>query len=319
MPVAALSLNGIDALARHHWSWIGESFLHVSILQEWGERTLSERISDQYSSEIPRAFRMINLMLESRSRITLCDEDAFRERAYLPDPGRSVRLMAKRELLVMQGFDSRLRSMSEEYGHGNRGEIAEILSEAIASRSEYMAWLRDRIESLTEASERLCRVPDDLAWKPLNSFLIQLMHAIDETSIHMLVLRHQNQLGEAERSWQHSYEYMLLAVEIARFLGRREWALDLSDKTMIDQIRRPRIGETIPEILQISRERQSDLEAFAKYVTDQRYSGPDIARGDSETEALIQKLASRVSTFSNRARVSGPSMEAMLDRYRYLL
>ncbi|MEE3325705.1 MAG: hypothetical protein VX252_00045 [Myxococcota bacterium] len=316
MPVAACSLSGLDALARHHWSWISESFLHVSLLEEWGERALSGRIADQYESEIPRAFRLIELMLESKSRITLGGEGA-RRGSDLPEPGRSVSLMAARELFVMRSADDHLRSMAEEYDGEDRGEVAEILNEAIANRAEYVAWLAERTETWADASPRLCRISDDPAWLPLSRLLLQLLDAIDETSVHMLVLRHAKQMDEAEQNLQGSYEYMLLAVEIARYFGRQEWAIDFHDKAMAGEISRSRIGSTVSQVRRINRERRTDLKGLAARMIEPGSSDSDVFRGDSEALALMQDLARRISTMSDSVRVSGSTMEAMMGRYLY--
>ena len=70
-PQERLVLHALDVLARHQMSWICESFVHVLTLREWGERTLSDRINDEYLREVPRAFRAIELILELGGRVDL--------------------------------------------------------------------------------------------------------------------------------------------------------------------------------------------------------------------------------------------------------
>lgn len=316
MSAPAVSSAGLDALARHHWSWISESFLHVSILEEWGEQTLSGRITAQYSSEIPRAFRLIELLLESKSRIDLGFRDPRLESCLL-EPGRSVRAMAARELSMMQIFDARLETLSREYSREGREDVSGILDEAIASRSEYGVWLVEWMEALTEADQRLCLVPDDPAWLPLNRLLLQLLDAIDETSIHMLVLGNENQVETSEQSWQSSYGYMLLAVEIVRYLASRDWAIDFRNKAVFENTDPPRIGTTARQAQQINRWRESSLKGSAGAVTGSDSSGLSGSSGDSGAGSFLLEIARRIATLPDPAPGSGPSMGSMMERYRY--
>ena len=310
------SLAGLGALARHHWSWISESFLHVSILEEWGEQTLSGRITAQYSSEIPRAFRLIELLLESKSRIDLGFRDPRLESCLL-EPGRSVRTMAARELSMMRVFDARLETLSREYSRDGREDVAGILDEAIASRNEYRIWLVEWLESLTEADQRLCLIPDDPAWLPLNRLLLQLLDAIDETSIHMLVLGNANQVEKAEQSWQRSYEYMLLAVEIVRYLASRDWAIDFRNRAVLEEIDSPRIGATASQAQQINQWRESSLKRSVGAVAGSDSSGRNGSPEDSGAGAFLREIARRIGALPDPAPGSGPAMRSIMERYRY--
>ena len=316
MSVSADRLRGLDALARHHWSWISESFLHVSILEEWGERTLSGRIAEQYSSEIPRAFRLIELILESKNGIDLGFRTPRLE-PYRLDPGRSLGAMAARELSMMRGFDQRLKTLCQEYAREGREDVVKVLDEAIASRNEYMIWLADRMESLTEASQRICRIPDDPAWTPLNRLLLQLVDAIDETSIHMLVLGSENQVEKAEQSWQRSYEYMLLAVEMVRYLASRDWAIDFRNKAVTEEVDSPRIGATVRQARQINRARELSLKMSASELTGSDSLGSDGIPGDSGAGAFLLEMARRIGALSDRVSGSGPAMGSVMEQYHY--
>lgn len=317
MAVGEYTIAGLDALARHHWSWISESFIHVLTLQEWGENTLSGRITDQYSSEIPRAFRLIELMLESKIRITLRDEEA-QDRTQWPEPARSVSGVYERELALVKSFESRLQGMSERFAEEGFNQAARLASEAVASRKTYSDWLVEQETTITEASERICRIPEDAdaAWKMFGRALAHLLSAIDETTIHMLVLRHENQLHEAEKSWQASYHYMLIASDIIRFLARREWAVSFTREGLIEDIAPPCIGTTVSEACEKNRERRLYLNDFSTEVDFGLSSAKGVSEMDTEAQAMLQEVARRIS--SSSSALSGPlRFESMMSRFPY--
>ena len=314
MGSSAHNPSALDSLVRHYWSWISESFLHVSALEEWGEKALSERISKQYESEIPRAFRLIELMLESKTPIAL--GYGHEDRQYgLPDPARSVREMAGRELAVMQGFAPQLAAMNQKHVGIPLAELSRILDEATASREQYMAWLMEQKDGLTEQAGRLCRTSNEPGWLPLNRLLLQLIDAIDETSIHMLVLRHVGRADEAEWSWQRSYEYMLLAYKIARYLASREWAIDFHAEAVVGDRAGPRIGVTASQAQDVNRAREVALKGFVSRFTEAGSSEDGAFEEASSSGSLLSEIASRIVSLSDDGPVSGPSMRAVMERY----
>ena len=317
LAVEEYTVAGLDALARHHWSWISESFIHVLMLQEWGESTLSARITDQYSSEIPRAFRLIELMLESKIRISLRDEEA-QGRPQWPEPARSVSGVYERELASVKSFESRLQGMSDRFTEEGFNQAARLASEAVASRKTYSDWLVDQETTITEASERICRIPEgeDATWKMFGRGLAHLLSAIDETTIHMLVLRYENQIHEAEESWQASYHYMLIANDIIRFLSRREWAVSFAREGLIEDVVPPCIGATVSEACEKNRERRLYLNDFAKEIDFGLSSMKGVSEIDAEAEAMLQEVARRIS--SSSSSLSGPlRFESMMGRFPY--
>ena len=309
-------LAGLDALARHHWSWISESFLHVSILEEWGERRLSERISDEYSREIPRAFRLIGLMLASNHQIRF-SSGVEAAGPSLPHPGGSVQQMAARELSMMRGFDRPLRSIQQEWGKESGSEAAEIVEEAVLSRARYTHWLEDKMAGLDDMSGKLCRNPDDPSWGALNAMLLQLIYGIDETSVHMLLFWHENQTDEAEWSWRRSYGYMLLAFKIARYLASREWAIDFRSGAAVGGVGLPRVGVTSSEVRQIDQDRYISLKSWAGQIAHADQSASDRLQREPAIDALMEQLLARLSELSNPERVSAPNLAGMMERYRY--
>ena len=99
-----------------------------------------------------------------------------------------------------------------------------------------------------------------------DGLVLQLLYGIDETSVHMLVLRHENQGDEAERNWQRSYGYMLLAFRIVRYFASRQWAIDFGNWARVEAVNSPRIGSTLPQVRQINQERYMSLKKTILYV-----------------------------------------------------
>lgn len=310
---------GLDALARHHWTWISESFVHVLILREWGEQTLSARIDEQYLREVPRAFRTIGIMLESDFRITLGSEGQPYAQ-QLPDPGRSAVEMRERELSLIQGFEPELKELANRFARGGLDDAAALAKEALSSRREYVHWLSDQQNTLTEATERKCRAPENVEaktiWRTLNRLLAHLLATIDETTVHMLVLRHHNQLDEAGRFWQDSYAYMLLATDLIRLFARREWALDLRDESISGDVEPPRIAATSSEIRERNLERHKVLKDVAESAALKTATQPS-TRSDPEVVALSRAIAERVARAPGSTKPTDPRFETMLGRHRY--
>jgi bacterioferritin (cytochrome b1) len=122
-------VSELDAMARHHFSWITKSFVHVLILQEWGAREISTRIGEEYEREIPRCFRIVERILELGGCPSL---EAGREAyvRHLPTAGRTVAKMLERERAMIEGFNDALDRSEELLAGIGEDEGSAIAKEA---------------------------------------------------------------------------------------------------------------------------------------------------------------------------------------------
>ena len=317
-PQTSAVLRALDALARHHMSWICESFVHVLTLREWGERKLSARIDEEYLREVPRAFRIIELILELGGRVGL-----ERERRdyvhYLPRPGHSVARMRARERSSMQEFDARLREAGEVLASSSQPVAAALVEEAGSSRAKYIAWMSgDQNAAAGEPPGRTLAPAIDSAapgWRALCRLYGHLNAAIEETCVQMLVLRHANRSSDADAVWRDSYAYMHFAADLVRLFARRDWALKLTPADVSAEVEAP-AEATADGVSESLRKRQTSMLETATSIAA---IAPDT--GDHELHSTPRRLAAYVA-----ARLAGrecrppaptPSFETMLAGHTY--
>ena len=317
-PRVDAALRALDAVARHHMSWICESFVHVLTLREWGERKLSDRINDEYLREVPRAFRTIELILELGGRVEL--ERGCRAYVHdLPSAGRTVAEMRDRERASMEGFDARLREAGVVLAGSGQQAAAALAEEARSSREKYVAWLSNASDA--DAGESCARslasVTSSAApvWRALSRLYAHLNPAIEETCVQMFVLRHANRSNDAELVWGDSYAYMLFAADLVRLFARRGRALELTPADVSADVEAP-IGRAPDDVSDDRRKRQTSLSetatSIAAIVAD---------TGDPEAEAIPQLVgdyvAARLAGRECESPAPTPSFEAMLASHSY--
>jgi bacterioferritin (cytochrome b1) len=317
-PRVDAALRALDAVARHHMSWICESFVHVLTLREWGERKFSARIDDEYLREVPRVFRAIELILELGGCVDL--EKGRRAYVhYLPSAGRTVAEMRDRERASMEGFDARLRKVGEVLASSGQPAAAALVEEARSSRAKYIAWLSENQD--TAAGESCARslafVTGSAApvWRALNRLYAHLNPAIEETCVQMLVLRHANRPSDAELVWRDSYAYMLFAADLMRLFARRGWALELTSADVSADVEAP-IGGAPDDVFDNRRKRQTSLQKFAKSI-----AAIAADTDDPEAETIPRGLGDYVAALLEgrmaQPPAPGPRFEAMLADHSY--
>ena len=317
-PQVGAALRALDAVARHHMSWICESFVHVLTLREWGERKLSARINEEYLREVPRLFRTLELILELGGCVNL--ERGCRAYVhYLPRAGRTVAEMRDRERASMEGFDARLREAGVALAGSGQQAAAAVAEEARSSRAKYIAWLSDVHDAAAgESSARsLASVTSSAApvWRALNRLYAHLNPAIEETCVQMFVLRHADRSSDAELVWRDSYAYMLFAADLVRLFARRGWALELTATDVSADVEAP-AGGVPDDASESQRKRQTSLletaTSIAAIVAD---------TDDHETEAVPRGVgdyvAARLAGRMGQPPAPAPSFEAMLASHTY--
>jgi hypothetical protein len=317
-PQLAAALRVLDAVARHHMSWICESFVHVLTLREWGERQLSSRIDEEYLREVPRAFRILELILERGGCVSL-ERDRQSYVHYLPTAGRNVAAMRDRERESMQGFDARLREAGEVLVRSGQQPAAAVIEEARSSRAKYIAWLSDVPDAAADKppARSLAAVTSSAVpvWRALSRLYAHLNAAIEETCVQMIVLRHANRSDAAERVWRDSYAYMLFAGDLVRLFARRDWSLELTPAEVSENVEAPAAGAA-DDVSEHRRNRQTSLLETAKSIAA-IVAGPDDPEANAIPRSVGDYVAAELAGRMGQPPAPAPSFEAMLAGHSY--
>ena len=309
----------LDAMARHHFNWITESFVHVLILQVWGEREIATRIDDEYEREVPRCFRIVERIYERGG----CPSLEAGRKAYihhLPAAGRTVAKMLERERAMIEGFNDALDRSAERLAGAGEDEGSAIAREARSSRSNYLDWL-SRAENSISAENRertLCSVTDasNPHWIALNRLYAHLQPAVEETCVHMLLLRRMGHSEASDQAWRDSYAYMLYAADIVRLFGRCNWALELASPEVSGDVREPAIADSAEGALESEQNRLADLAeaAISTAAALSGKAGPDL---EAIPRAVLGYARARIK--GKAAKPSRPArpIEKMLEAFAY--
>jgi bacterioferritin (cytochrome b1) len=252
----------LNAMARHHFRWICESFVHVLILREWQEPGVSERIDDEYEREVPRCFRIVERILElGASPMPKIGSSAYAQ--HLPAPGRTVAEMIERERDTMTGFDDALDTSIASLANAGDDVGAAIANEAKSNRAAYLAWLAEAGATISERNrERTLAAAAEAShasWIALNRLYAQLQSAVEEGCVQMLLLRQAGQAEAADHVWRDSFAYMLYAGDVVRVFAHRDWAFDLADPEVSGDVMEPEPGHSAEGALESERTRLRDL------------------------------------------------------------
>ena len=260
------AVSVLDVMSRHHFSWISESFVHVLILREWGEREISKRIDEEYKREVPRCFRIVERILELGGRPSLeAEREAYVR--HLPTAGRTVAGMIERERTMIGSFNAALDNSIESLSNAGEAAGAAIAKEARSNRAIYLDWIaRAADASNLRNSERKLRSVSNGSrphWIALSRLYAHLQPAVEESCVHMLLLRHEGHTEASEQTWRDSYAYMLQAAEIVRLFARRNWALELTNPEVSGDVEEPAIAHSAQRALESHRNRLTDLAEVA--------------------------------------------------------
>ncbi len=309
----------LNAMARHHFRWICESFVHVLILREWQEPGTFERIDDEYEREVPRCFRIVERILElGASPMPKIGSSAYAQ--HLPAPGRSVAEMIGREHATMTSFGDALDASIESLANAGEDVGAAIASEAKSNRAAYLAWLAEAGATISQKNrERTLSAPAEAShasWIAMNRLYAQLQSAVEESCVQMLLLRQAGQAEVADRTWRDSFAYMLYAGDVVRVFAQRDWKFDLANPEVYGEVMEPEPEGSTQGALEHQRARLRD---FADH------SGATAAllseRGDPELEAIPRGVAQYA-----RARLKGEtgnpprparSLDTVLEEHAY--
>jgi len=150
-------------------------------------------------------------------------------------------------------------------------------------------------------------------WNCLLRLYVQLSPAIEETVVHMLLLRRAGQLEAARETWRDSWAYMLYAAEVVRLLARRGWAMDFRSPAALRDLAPPVVAATASQAIQSNQRRRETLaNALVELVAALAESA------DAEAHSIADNAANYLRS-RNRGEPGfppreAPNFEAMLER-----
>lgn len=245
---------------------VKQHFIHLLILEAWGDEETAQGIAAVDRVDLPNALRLVDFMVSRDDPPDLRGDDPS-QAALMPEPGSSYAALFAAERSLETRLTRALRAGEETVAASGVGAAMPLISEPLSARGPYQRWLESRSAEgrATTPSPRALRGG---AGASLDALFAHLLVIIEQGLVHSFVHWHRGRAAQADAAWEVSGAAMMQAAAITKLLAARRLAPKPAAAARAGEVPSPCIGRGSPEAARLDRRLFERCRALAERTGD---------------------------------------------------
>jgi bacterioferritin (cytochrome b1) len=258
-------LQALNSILRVQMMAVKQHFIHVLILEAWGDAETAAGITAIDSIDLPNAMRIVDFIASEHAVPELSGDRQSLVR-NMPVAGATYEGIfaaaraAERRLIDVLKTSQRTLSTLEAH------DKAHLVREPLAARESYQQWMaRQAAKGLASGSSSLRLSQSELL--TLNALFAHLMVVIEQGIVHSFVHLHSGQEEFARMAWEISGAAMMQAADITKLLAQSHAAPPVGEAVLAGMVALPRVGSTSADAMMLDQALAQRCRTMAESAT----------------------------------------------------